>query len=295
MKLIKPSEISGRIMTLIEEADEKLILISPYYNISRWDKLLNRIRDLKDRRIYVELYVREFENASIKEITNQGFKFNTIPNLHTKLYLNEKEAIVSYMNLNQSSDTNSLDIALATENETEYKQLVEYYERYIKKYRTQPDGSSKSVVEKVNNKSKYTAPQERGEQSAVGLMSEVSCKAAYEREKFIKEWTKHIRNNYSSSNFRETTSMFYADDLNKSGANFSTEYGFATITINVTKQTGQRMKDIYYQHFLEALSGYRLYWNSPFDKLSLYHNKEIEFKNINDDIKYCAEGLNQLL
>ena len=29
MKLIKPSQISGEIMTLIEEADQKLIIISP--------------------------------------------------------------------------------------------------------------------------------------------------------------------------------------------------------------------------------------------------------------------------
>ena len=39
MKLIKPSQISGEIMTLIEEADKKLIIVSPYCKFSDWKKL----------------------------------------------------------------------------------------------------------------------------------------------------------------------------------------------------------------------------------------------------------------
>ncbi len=132
MKLIKPKEISGAIMTLIEEADEKVIIISPYYNIQQWKKLLNSLSSLKRRNVDIEFYVREGEVNSINELKCQGFSAIPISNLHTKLYLNEKEAIVSSMNLNISSDTNSLDIALKTENNEEYKELYQYYNRYIK-------------------------------------------------------------------------------------------------------------------------------------------------------------------
>jgi hypothetical protein len=132
MQLIKPSQISGEIMTLIEEADEKVILISPYFKISKWYKLLNRLEAVKQKNIEVEIYVRENEFESIEEVLHIGFQPITIPNLHTKLYLNEKDAIVSSMNLLLSSDTNSLDIALRTQNKQEYDDLFGYYTRYIK-------------------------------------------------------------------------------------------------------------------------------------------------------------------
>jgi hypothetical protein len=133
MQLIKPKQISGEIMTLIEEADKKMIFVSPYYNITKWDKLLNPLEKLKKRKIEVEFFVREGEAKSISEVREVGFNAIPIKNLHTKLYLNEKEAIISSMNLNSSSDNHSLDIALKTENKEEYDEVVEYYERYIKR------------------------------------------------------------------------------------------------------------------------------------------------------------------
>lgn len=137
MQLIKPKQISGEIMTLIEEADKKMIFVSPYYNITNWDKLLNPLEKLKKRKIEVEFFVREGEAKSIAEVRGVGFNAIPIKNLHTKLYLNEKEAIISSMNLNLSSDNQSLDIALKTENKEEYDQVVEYYERYIKREASQ--------------------------------------------------------------------------------------------------------------------------------------------------------------
>lgn len=132
MQLIKPSQISGEIMTLIEEADKKVILVSPYFRVSKWYKFLNRLDAAKQRNLEVEIYVREGEFESIEEVLETGLQPITVPNLHTKLYINEKQAIVSSMNLLLSSDTSSLDIALKTENTKEYDELFDYYSRYIK-------------------------------------------------------------------------------------------------------------------------------------------------------------------
>lgn len=132
MQLIKPSLISGEIMTLIEEADEKVVLICPYVKIKKWYKLLNKLKVLKQRNINVEIYVREHESESIEEIRAVGYQPILVPNLHAKVYLNEKYAIVSSMNLLLSSDTNSLDIGFKTENEKEYSEVRDYYIRYIK-------------------------------------------------------------------------------------------------------------------------------------------------------------------
>lgn len=131
MKLIKPSLISGEIMTLIEESDERLILVSPYCNFNNWNKLKKSFEIVDKEKVNIEFYVREGESKSIKEVEELGFKSSTIKNLHTKLYLNEKYGIVSSMNLVVFSDSNSLDIAYKTETKEEYEELIKYYKRYI--------------------------------------------------------------------------------------------------------------------------------------------------------------------
>ena len=132
MELIKPRQISGDIMTLIEEADETVIIITPYFKVRNWNKMINSLNSLKARKIKVEIYVRENEFETINEVRSIGFEPITIPNLHANLYLNEKIGIVSSMNILYSSDANSLDIAVKTENENEYKALWDFYLRHIK-------------------------------------------------------------------------------------------------------------------------------------------------------------------
>lgn len=39
MNYINPHEISGKILTLIEEAQEELIIVSPYVKIREWYKV----------------------------------------------------------------------------------------------------------------------------------------------------------------------------------------------------------------------------------------------------------------
>lgn len=131
MKLIKPSQISGEIMTLIQEADSKLVIVSPYYKIDTWKKLLNSIKFPKNKQIDIEFYVREGEFQSINQVKSIGFTPIEIKRLHTKLYFNEDYAIVSSMNLVEASDMESLDIAYKTETKEEYNDLLEYYKRYI--------------------------------------------------------------------------------------------------------------------------------------------------------------------
>lgn len=131
MKLIKPKQISGEIMTLLDEADEKVIIVSPYIQTKKWTKLKKTINDIKKRNIPIEVYYREGEYETEKEIERLELKGFPIEKLHCKLYMNEKEAITSSMNLYQYSDENSLDIAHITETKKEFEELQEFYERYI--------------------------------------------------------------------------------------------------------------------------------------------------------------------
>jgi hypothetical protein len=133
MQLIKPGLISGEIITLMDEATEKLVLVSPYIDISKWEKILHHLREVQRRQVDIEIYIRENQPESFDEVRSVGITPFTILRLHTKLYFNERQAIVSSMNLLLSSDNHSLDIAVKTTTEQEYRQLMEYYELYIQK------------------------------------------------------------------------------------------------------------------------------------------------------------------
>jgi hypothetical protein len=218
MQLIKPSLISGEIMTLIEEADEKLILISPYYKIRKWYKLLKRLNAVKNKDIEITVYVRENERESMDEILEIGFQPIPIPNLHAKLYLNEKYAIVSSMNLLLSSDTNSIDIGFKTENEQEYDQIWDYYVRYIKSLVPKPllplvvdfdwrEQFEKGLVETlgrkvkifenannitINTSNRYDAYIFNGEINFLKITGILSCKE-YEHAKVYSESIQNTR------------------------------------------------------------------------------------------------------
>jgi hypothetical protein len=133
MKFIRPSEISARILTLLDESDERVIIVSPYLKISKWYKFINKINGLKARGIILEIYVRDDpENMdTFRDLDILALEFKKIPHLHCKLYMNESCGIVTSMNLLLSSEIHSLEIGYATETWTEYNELLSYYQRYI--------------------------------------------------------------------------------------------------------------------------------------------------------------------
>ncbi len=133
MKLIKPSEISARILTLLDESDERVVIVSPYMKISKWYKFLNKFNRLKSRGILTEIYVRDDPDnvATYVDLDQLALDYKKVPHLHCKFYLNEKYGIISSMNLLLSSEFNSLEIGYATETWMEYNEVLAYYHRYI--------------------------------------------------------------------------------------------------------------------------------------------------------------------
>mgnify|MGYP006291440497 FL=1 len=133
MKFIKPSEISASILTLLDESDERVILVSPYMKISKWYKFMNKINGLKAREITTGIYVRDDpENKdTFRDLDRLELEYKKIPHLHCKLYMNERYGIVTSMNLLLSSEIHSLEIGYATETWNEYNELLSFYYRYI--------------------------------------------------------------------------------------------------------------------------------------------------------------------
>lgn len=137
MELIMPAEISGKIMTIIDSAKEKIIIISPYVKMVNWPKLTSRIIRAKENGVKIDWYIRKNESASFQEVSRLGIRPNEIENLHCKLYMNEKSAVVTSMNLYEYSDSNSLDIGYFTNNEKNITELMGFVSTYIQTIQNQ--------------------------------------------------------------------------------------------------------------------------------------------------------------
>src|SRR4051812_33505814 len=107
MKLVKPAEISGKIFSLIDEAEKELIFISPYNNFRTWEKFKNRLNTALQSGIRVSFYVRD--NETHEGLESFTVPIHRIPKLHAKIYLNEKRAILTSMNLVEASDKYAID------------------------------------------------------------------------------------------------------------------------------------------------------------------------------------------
>jgi len=115
MQFLKPNSISGEIMNLFDEAQEKVVIVSPYCKFDKWYKLVKKIDSLKHRNVTIEVYIREGEKEANEQVLQVGLQPIPIANLHAKLYFNEKRAIITSMNLLLSSEINSIDVGYITE------------------------------------------------------------------------------------------------------------------------------------------------------------------------------------
>lgn len=125
-------EISGQIMTLIEDAEKQLIIVSPYVEIKNWDKLKRCLKNAIARDVEITFYVRENAKQDLEPLRQFSSKIILIKDLHAKIYLNDSYGIVSSQNLYQYSDINSIDFAYSTETELERNQLVKLIDKYLK-------------------------------------------------------------------------------------------------------------------------------------------------------------------
>lgn len=134
MKLIQPAEISAKIMTIIDNAEKELYIISPYNKIEGWNKLINRIKKAQSREVRISWYSRKnnVDKNNVDEVRILGIEPILIDDLHAKLYMNENIAIFTSMNLSKISDEKSIDIGYITESEDEYEEIFKVFKKYIK-------------------------------------------------------------------------------------------------------------------------------------------------------------------
>lgn len=147
MNFINPHEISGKILTLIEEAQEELIIVSPYVKIKEWYKLKKALQKAVKNDVKITFVARENCNQDLSDVFELGIEPILKTDLHAKLYINENTAIVTSHNLYHYSEANSLEIGHFTNEEKEIKELIKFVDVNLLE---KPENSLKFVEKKKN-------------------------------------------------------------------------------------------------------------------------------------------------
>jgi HKD family nuclease len=127
MKFIDMKDNLSAMISLVENAEEFLIIVSPFNDFSGWNKLKNAINSATKRGVDIKYYVRQGEGFNGME----GINVNLweVPGLHAKMYQSEKKTYISSGNL--TNDTN-INWYIKLDSEEEIKEVVEeFFEKQI--------------------------------------------------------------------------------------------------------------------------------------------------------------------
>lgn len=133
MKIIPPYQISSEIIQIIHQSREYLILVSPYWEIGKWEVLKSELAKAKNRGVKIKAYAR-MENDNFKsweQLEALGIKPLLVKNLHAKVYFNENRGLVTSMNLLLSSNLSGIEFGAIYDSIDELNELKSFVKSYL--------------------------------------------------------------------------------------------------------------------------------------------------------------------
>lgn len=128
-KFLKTHELSVELIQMIAEAKQYCYLVTPYVKL--WPQLERALEDASKRGIFLTFIIREdsSNDGLIEKLNAQwGFEVVVVKDMHIKLYLNEKRALLSSMNLYDASQQRNLELGyLSTQHKMMRKDVIENY------------------------------------------------------------------------------------------------------------------------------------------------------------------------
>jgi phosphatidylserine/phosphatidylglycerophosphate/cardiolipin synthase-like enzyme len=191
---------------LIDSSKRYLWLISPYVKPGKMRDLGRAISNALKRGVEVSLIVRardastrkwdEADEAEIARLTGEKMKLQYVPDLHAKLYFSESEALVTSLNLLESSFNNSIEIGMLVKaGSPEYGQLKDWCRKELKNVldrlpaksapRARAPASDAASEPKTPRRLKRVGGQEeaRPRTEDRGFCIECDCSIAFDAEK----------------------------------------------------------------------------------------------------------------
>lgn len=170
-KFINTRKAVSEIEELIKNAEEKLILISPYLKLSKDFKELLTYRNSKDKITTIIFGKQELKPDEMKFLN--GLRFVILryhEDLHAKCYINDTKMIITSLNLYEFSMANNKEMGvLIDKNIEEDVQLyedayneVDYINETSERFEVHSQESKKTQPKKTKTASKKTNSKEIG-------------------------------------------------------------------------------------------------------------------------------------
>jgi len=131
-EILSNEQISSKICEIIRGTEEFCFIVTPYIKI--WPHLEIRLKTASEQKKKIIFFLRENQDEKHKEkFLNDIKEFNKkysfdiflIKNLHAKIYLNEKEALISSMNLYEYSQEHNHEIGIYFKNKKMINEIIE--------------------------------------------------------------------------------------------------------------------------------------------------------------------------
>jgi len=119
--------VASSILDIIRGAKEIVILVSPYLKL--WGHIQDQIMMARQRGVEFIVIAREDEKSNDGDVAwleKQGVRVFLVEWLHAKIYMNERDLLVSSMNLTETSTKNSREIAMIVKSESDQSHIREY-------------------------------------------------------------------------------------------------------------------------------------------------------------------------
>jgi len=126
-------EVAVKILDIIQEAKKFLIIVTPYIKLRDWRHVQGSLDRVLKSGVKVAAVVRlengvlvQSDTEDVTWLLQNGVDVRGVEYLHAKIYLNEREVLVTSMNLHQFSANNSLEIGLAIRDKDSEAQVRKY-------------------------------------------------------------------------------------------------------------------------------------------------------------------------
>lgn len=199
------SGVSKTINDIIKDAEEYLIIISPYLQIT--DRLRRNIEytinaGVKTRLLYGKKDTNHKESEWLFSVN--GLEIHFLENLHAKCYLNEKTALITSMNLYKHSMENNYEMGITIRRSEEpgvYEKIMQDVDRLFSHGRIVKSGSSVNIEDDEDD-DETEAPKPIG---TLGYCIRCNERIGYSPskpycEKCFKSWKRYCNPDYIEKN-----------------------------------------------------------------------------------------------
>lgn len=259
--------IAYQLEEVIKKAKQQLYIFTPYLKLS--ETYFERLKEATDKNIECTVVYGKTDLTKHDENLLNQLRCNIYfkENLHGKCFANENTAIITSMNLHSFSEANNREFGVLLCRKKDNEAYID-------------------CINEINSIIKQA--------KEIRIIDELTKVSNYESNDFITCWFQYLKVNFPNVKFEKNDSLILADNFPFEKVKFSTKYGFITLSFDKFSKivTARNLNQL--DHLNNLFSNYRFFWNNS-TQLSIYHLSKIEFQSIDEELKYCATGLNLLI